>query len=125
LSQVEKLETRFAPSLQAVTTEVATQFRFIDPRCGGEISKYESTLSTLDRTSLLRAYFEFHDVKPGVAYEIRIHAKDFADSTSPSMTLEPGQFKIVTGIQLRIQTQRTSIGRSLRCCGGRDGAVKN
>jgi hypothetical protein len=72
-----------------------------------------------------RAYFEFHDVTPGVAYEIRIHAKDFANWTPPSMTLEPGQFKIVTGIQVRIQTQRTSIGRSLRCCGGRDGAAKN
>jgi hypothetical protein len=54
-------------------------------------------------------YFEFHDVTPGVTYEILINAKDFAGWTSPTITLEPGQFKIVTGIQLRIQTQRTNV----------------
>jgi hypothetical protein len=96
---LKKLETRLAPSLQAVTTEVATQFRFIDPRCGGEMSKYDSTLSTLDRTSLLPCLLRVprRHARSCFAYEIRIHAKDSADWTSPSMTLEPGQFKIVTG----------------------------
>ncbi len=54
-------------------------------------------------------FFEFHDVKPGVAYEIKITAKDFADWTSPAIALEPGQFKIVTGIQLRIEAARTTV----------------
>jgi hypothetical protein len=54
-------------------------------------------------------YFEFHDVTPGTPYEISVNAKDFADWTSPAITLEPGQFKIVTGIRLRIETQRTSV----------------
>jgi len=54
-------------------------------------------------------FFEFHDVKPGVPYEISISAKDFADWTSPSITLEPGQAKIVTGIQLRIATALTQV----------------
>lgn len=53
--------------------------------------------------------FQFHDVRSGIAYQINIGATDFADWTSPSITLEPGQFKIVTGIQLRIQTQRTNV----------------
>ena len=53
--------------------------------------------------------FEFQDVPPGVQYEIVITAQDFADWNSPSITLEPGQFKIVTGIQLRLETQRATV----------------
>ncbi|HYL12822.1 MAG TPA: carboxypeptidase-like regulatory domain-containing protein [Terriglobales bacterium] len=53
--------------------------------------------------------FQFHDVQSGIAYQLSIGATDFADWTSPSITLEPSQFKIVTGIQLRIETQRTSV----------------
>ena len=54
-------------------------------------------------------FFEFHDVKPGTPYQINITAKDFADWTSPTITLEPGQFKIVTGIQLRIAAEHTTV----------------
>jgi hypothetical protein len=54
-------------------------------------------------------FFEFSDVKLASAYEIKVTAKDFADWTSPAVTLDPGQFKIVTGIQLRIETERTTI----------------
>jgi hypothetical protein len=53
--------------------------------------------------------FEFRDVQPGVPYEITVAAPDFADWKSSSMTLEPGQFKIVTGIQLRIPTEVTQV----------------
>jgi hypothetical protein len=53
--------------------------------------------------------FEFRDVQPGVPYEITIAAPDFADWKSSSITLEPGQFKIVTGIQLRIPTEVTQV----------------
>ncbi|MGB8581513.1 MAG: hypothetical protein WCD47_11880 [Candidatus Sulfotelmatobacter sp.] len=48
-------------------------------------------------------------VKPGTSYQIKIAAKDFADWTSPAITLEPGQFKIVTGVQLRVATERTTV----------------
>jgi Carboxypeptidase regulatory-like domain len=53
--------------------------------------------------------FEFHDVKPGTPYQLSISAKGFADWTSPPITLSPDQFKIVTGIQLRIATDRTTV----------------
>lgn len=53
--------------------------------------------------------FEFRDVKPGTPYRLSITARNFADWTSPPITLDPGQFKIVTGIQLRIATAATSI----------------
>ncbi|MBV8051307.1 MAG: carboxypeptidase regulatory-like domain-containing protein [Acidobacteriaceae bacterium] len=54
-------------------------------------------------------FFEFQDVTPGVPYEISVTAQDFAAWTSPSITLQPGQFKIVTGIKLRIETQQTTV----------------
>lgn len=60
-------------------------------------------------TTPASGYFEFHEVQPGVSYQITIVARDFADWNSPPMTLEPGQFKIVTGIQLRIRTEVTQV----------------
>jgi len=53
--------------------------------------------------------FELHDVRPGVPYEITITAGDFGDWKSSSMTLAPGEFKIVTGIQLQIRTEVTQV----------------
>lgn len=53
--------------------------------------------------------FEFHNVTPGIPGQLSISAKDFADWNSPPITLNPGEFKIVTGIQLRIATEHTAI----------------
>ena len=53
--------------------------------------------------------FEFHDVTPGIAYQLRVNTKDFADWISTPIILSPDQFKIVTGIQLRIATARTTV----------------
>ena len=52
--------------------------------------------------------FEFREVRPGVSYELTIVAPDFADWNS-TISIEPGQFKIVTGIQLRIRTEVTQV----------------
>jgi hypothetical protein len=53
--------------------------------------------------------FEFSNVPTGVPYEIIISAQDFTDWKSPSITLEPGQFKILTGIQLQIRPEVTEV----------------
>jgi hypothetical protein len=53
--------------------------------------------------------FQFNDVAPGSTFQLSIRAKDFSDWTSPLITVHPGQFKIVTGIQLRIATARTIV----------------
>jgi hypothetical protein len=53
--------------------------------------------------------FEFRDVPPGGPYEIIIRAQDFSDWNSSSMTLEPGQFKLVTGIKLEVRLEVTRI----------------
>ncbi|HVO60087.1 MAG TPA: carboxypeptidase-like regulatory domain-containing protein [Terriglobales bacterium] len=54
-------------------------------------------------------YFEFHDVKPGISYQVHISAPGFADWQSPAVILDSGQFKIVADIQLRIQTELTTV----------------
>lgn len=54
-------------------------------------------------------FFEFSNVEPGTSYQINITAKDFADWTSPAIALGPGQFKLVTGIELRIATEHTTV----------------
>ena len=54
-------------------------------------------------------FFEFHDVKAGVSYRVSIKATGFADWQSPPLAVEPGQFKILTDIELRIEIERTTI----------------
>lgn len=54
-------------------------------------------------------YFEFHGVKPGIRYEVGVSAVGFAGWSSPTITIGPGEFKIVTGIQLRIHTELTEV----------------
>jgi hypothetical protein len=54
-------------------------------------------------------FFEFQEVTPGLPYQITISANDFEPWISPLITLNPGQFKILPPIQLRIATQRTEV----------------
>jgi len=53
--------------------------------------------------------FELNGVTPGIPYQLSISARDFADWISPPIELSPGQFKIVTGIQLQIAAERTTV----------------
>ena len=78
------------------------------PNATVELKSSESsdrrTVTTPDNGS-----FQFHDVQPGVPYEITVTAQGFDDWKSARISLEPGQFKIVTGIQLRIRTEVTQV----------------
>jgi hypothetical protein len=82
---------------------------------GDPVSNARVQLKTVDNrdprvvTTPEDGAFEFRDVQPGVPYGITITAQDFADWNSPTVMLEPGQFKIVTGIQLRIRTEVTHV----------------
>jgi hypothetical protein len=53
--------------------------------------------------------FEFHDVTPGIPYQLSISAKDYEDWISTPIILNPDQFKIVAGIQLRIPPFRITV----------------
>src|SRR5215813_7493623 len=54
-------------------------------------------------------FFKFDDVKPAIAYRVRVSAKGFADWTSKPVTLEPGQFFILSGITLRIAAVQVTV----------------
>jgi len=54
-------------------------------------------------------YFEFYDVKPGIPYHVTVSAEGFAEWTSPAVTIEPNQYKILTGIQLELAMMRTNV----------------
>ncbi len=54
-------------------------------------------------------FFELRDVRSGIPYRVTIHADGFAEWTSPSFVLEPGQYKILTGCKLRLEGVRTSV----------------
>ena len=53
--------------------------------------------------------FEFHDVTPDITYQLSISAKDYENWISTPIVLNPDQFKIATGIQLRIAIYRITV----------------
>jgi hypothetical protein len=53
--------------------------------------------------------FTFSNMKPGVAYHVRISADHFVGWTSPAIVLSPGQFQILTGTDLKFAGGATSI----------------
>jgi len=52
--------------------------------------------------------FAFHNVTPGIAYQVTITAEGFAEWSS-SVTVEPGQEKTVADIKLRILTVQRAV----------------
>ena len=52
--------------------------------------------------------FAFHNVTPGIAYQVIITAEGFAEWSSP-VTVEPGQEKAITDIKLRILTVQRAV----------------
>jgi len=63
------------------------------------------------RTSVTNSsgFFEFHDLKPGVPYHVTISANGFVSWTSPVITLNPGQFLVLTTIRLQVAGVVTSV----------------
>ncbi len=53
--------------------------------------------------------FEFTDVQPEKVYHVTVSAPGFAEWTSNPITLTPGEYFILTGIQLRLATVYTSV----------------
>ena len=54
-------------------------------------------------------FFEFNDVEPGTPYHVNISAEGFASWTSPDVTLQPGQYVILTVSKLRIAQAVTKL----------------
>jgi hypothetical protein len=103
-----------AQSVQATETKPATVIGTVTDTNGDTVPGATVVLksSEQDRRTVVtqeNGSFEFHDVKPGIPYQIGVSANQFADWTSPAITLEPGQFKIVTGIRLTIEVEHTTV----------------
>jgi hypothetical protein len=54
-------------------------------------------------------FFEFDDIEPGSGYHVAISAEGFANWASPDVTLNPGQYIILTDTKLRIATAVTTL----------------
>jgi hypothetical protein len=54
-------------------------------------------------------YFQFQDVEPGIPYHVIVSAKGFADWTSPAITLNPGQYLILTECHIKIAEVETTV----------------
>jgi hypothetical protein len=67
---------------------------------------------TVDRHTAVtneKGFFEFDNVKPGGPYQIVVASAGFVDWKSPPITLSPGQFELLGGIELRLATQHTAV----------------
>jgi hypothetical protein len=104
-----------AQSIQATEAKMANIMGTVTDVNGGTVAGAKVVLKGPEqddpRTIVTpeNGFFEFQDVQPGLPYQASITAKDFAGWTSPTITLEPGQFKIVTGIRLRIEAEHTTV----------------
>jgi hypothetical protein len=71
---------------------------------GGPETAGRRTVATTDN-----GFFKFDDVKPRVPYQIVISAEGFADWTSPAITIDPGEIKMLGAVQLALATQQTTV----------------
>jgi hypothetical protein len=54
-------------------------------------------------------FFQFANIPSGVAWRIAVDARDFAIWTSRAFILTPGQYFMLSGIQLRVATVQVSV----------------
>jgi hypothetical protein len=72
-----------------------------------------SPVLTAPRTLLSNdsGFFAFADVDPGT-YSVSVTARGFSNWTSPDIVVNPGQYVILTGCELKITTAMTSVSVS-------------
>src|SRR5258706_15791928 len=82
-----------------------------DAVIGATVILRRSPESTDQRTVVTteNGFFRFDALTPAVPYNITINADGFAEWTSPAITLEPGQVKLLGRISLRIETKNTTM----------------
>ncbi len=71
---------------------------------GGPQTSDHRTVVTADN-----GFFKLDDVKPGVSYQVVVSAEGFADWTSSAITIDPGEIKMLGGVQLTLATQQTTV----------------
>ena len=63
----------------------------------------------LTTTSDSNGFFQFAKVPPGADWQVTIHMRDFANWTSKTLVLVPGQYFLLTGVQLHLATVEVSV----------------
>jgi len=82
---------------------------------GGVVSGATITLSRssseqpLTTTSNDNGFFQFSGVPPGTEWQATIRMRAFADWTSKTIVLSPGQYFLLTGIQLHVAMVEVSV----------------
>jgi hypothetical protein len=69
-------------------------------------SKPEEQVST---TTGENGFFELRNVRPDVDYRVTVDASDFAEWSSDAIALMPGQYFLMTGIELRLAVVQTTV----------------
>src|SRR3984885_7368440 len=81
---------------------------------GATVSLESSSLPDLQRVETNDSgFFQLDHLKPGTPYHVTISAGGFANWTSPEVTLRPGQYLELTGIELRIAAVVTTVNAVL------------
>jgi hypothetical protein len=81
-----------------------------DPVPGASVALQGATLkSPRAVVANNNGFFELNDLEPGNPYHLTINATGFAEWISPDVTLQPGQYLILTVPRLRIATALTQV----------------
>ena len=56
-----------------------------------------------------KGFFELPDLEPGTPYRVTVSAEGFANWTSPAITLNPGQYLILTDCKLKVAEVQTTV----------------
>ena len=81
---------------------------------GATVSLESSSLPDPQRVETNdNGFFQLDHLKPGTPYHVTISASGFANWTSPEVTLRPGQYLELTGIELRIAAAVTTVNAVL------------
>jgi len=92
--------------LSALTPQPATIVGTVVDVNGGVVPGATVILSNPDHAERLttlsdgNGFFQFPSVPPGTDWHVAIHMQDFADWRSRTIALAPGQYSLLTGVQL-------------------------
>lgn len=63
----------------------------------------------LETVAADNGFFQLSNVQPGATYHVTVTAPDFADWTSAPITVTPGQYFLLSGVELRVSTVETVV----------------
>ena len=80
-----------------------------DPVIGATVSVTGRDSDRLTAETAENGFFQFDALKPGIPYQVSVSATGFAEWTSAPITLNPGEFRLLDNVKLRIATEHTTV----------------